>query len=304
MLSLPFGQFLCATAALALVGGGSGDQKSASKPAAESRESRPASRGADDVYHDRVQINLNNGQKLVGIVKNHRYAEHAEGFNFSIADKDEKDAGVRIWFSRPGQNYLFVPYKDIQSVATLARVSELEVRELEQKLYEEAKAQRDAEAEERLGELQKRAANRDGEREADAKAAAEALKKLQLKNKKAAIEKAQHMMDRFPVDQGWGEDKYKAIIAKKAKHLYPDEEESAFLKNYDDWVKAKTIVEAVDKGEEPPLPNPDEDEDKKSGSDKHSKKAPVSKSKDKEKDKEKDDGGASDKDKDKDKDKG
>lgn len=227
--------------------------------AASQPQSKPASRPGEDVFHDRVQIILKNGQKLGGVVKNRRFAERADGFNFSAADKADAGAGVRIWFSRPGQNYLFLPYKDIDSLKTVGRVSDLEVRELEQKLLEEAKAKRETEADERLAELQQKEKARESEREGEEKAAADAKKKEDEKAKKAAVEKAQHLLDRFPPDQGWNEDKKKAILAKKANHLYPTDEENAFVKTYDDWVKAVAIVKAVDAGEEPPLPAPEEE---------------------------------------------
>lgn len=271
-------------AAAAILGGIAGvdDQQkpatpSASAPAAQSRPaSHSESRPSATLVHDRVQISLRNGQKLVGIVKNQKYAERAEGFNFSTTVKSDPEAGVRIWFSRPGQNYLFVAYKEIESLKTVARVSDLEVRELEEKLFEEARAARDAEADARLAELKSRESARDDERDSAARKAEEAKKKEVEKQKKAALDKAQHMLDRFPPDQGWGEEKYKEIIAKKANHQYPDAEESAFVKGFDDWKQAKALLDAAEKGEELPLPA-DGDEEKSSGDGK--KKSKKSKSK-------------------------
>jgi hypothetical protein len=212
--------------------------------------SKPASRAAESVFHDRVQLIFKNGQKLSGIVKNHRYAERAEGFDFRSADKTDEGAGLRLWFANPGQNYLFVKYKDIQSVNIVARVSDLEIRELEEKIYQEARAASERDGEELASRRSQRLAGRDAERASEEKAAHDAKKKEKEKAKKAALTSAENLLNRFPPDQGWGEEKKKAIIAKKASHLYPDAEETAFLKLFEDWMKAKALVESAEKGGE------------------------------------------------------
>ncbi|MFN0206339.1 MAG: hypothetical protein ACKVS6_08485 [Planctomycetota bacterium] len=229
-------------------------------------QSQPSSKPASNIFHDRVQVILKNGQKLSGVVKNHRYAERADGFNFTATEKTAAEAGVRIWFANAGQNYLFVKYKDIDSLKTVARVSDLEVRELEEKIYQEAKAAREKEIEERTAELAQKAAARKAEADSEEKAAEDAKKKEFEKTKKAAVTKAQILMNRFPPSQGWGEEKKKEIIAKKANHIYPEPEETAFLKSYDEWVKAKAIIDAVENGEEPPI-----EADSEEGADKEAK---------------------------------
>lgn len=221
---------------------------------------RPATRPAgtasreSTTFHDRVLVMLKNGQKLNGIVKNKKFAERAEGFNYFSTDKDSRGSGLRLWYTRAGQSYLFIPYDEIAHVDTVARVSDLEVRELEESLLAEVAEKRDREAGDRLAMLKMRDRNRDDERASVDQAAEETRKKESEKKKTAAIEKAKRILDRFPPEQGWGEEKKKDIIAKKASRIYPDAEESAFLKLFDSWREAKAIVDAAEAGEELPVP--------------------------------------------------
>ncbi|HKE00095.1 MAG TPA: hypothetical protein VKE69_03735 [Planctomycetota bacterium] len=212
----------------------------ASRPA--SMPAPTASRKAEQ-YHSRVRVTLKNGQKLVGIVKQNRLSERAEGFDFFPAAKTEPLAGLRLWFANPGQNYLFIPHRDIDGIVSMGLVSEFEIHELEARVEAEARAARERDGVERLAALRARA-NADAAEE-QAKDAADAKKKKaeEAKENADALEKAKRLVDRFPPEQGWSAEKKDAILAKKANHLYPSPEELEFVKLFDAWKDAVALVE-------------------------------------------------------------
>ncbi len=220
-------------------------QKAPAKPAVKdggAPESKPA------LFHSRIRVVLRNGQKLLGIAKGDRLAEKAEGFDFSPAvRKSDFGAGLRIWYSNPGQNYLFIPYAEIDSVETVGRVSDLEIKQLEERAAEEARLARERDGEARMAALRARIRARDAEREAEEAAEEAARKKAEEKLEAVELAQARRLLDRFPPEQGWGEARRTEILAMKSNHLYPSPEELAFLKVYDEWVEAKTRVEEAEK---------------------------------------------------------
>jgi hypothetical protein len=216
-------------------------------PVAARTASAPASRPID-AWHARVRVVLTNGQKLTGIVKRNRYAERAEGFDFFPAAKTDPAAGLRLWFANPGQNYLFISHKEIESIVSLGFVTELEIRDLEAQAEAEALAARERDGAERLAALRSRIKALDAEREG-AETSDEAKKKAdETKAKSEALEKAKRLVDRFPPEQGWNQDRRDAILAKKTNHLYPTPEELEFVKLFGPWKEALELLETSKNG--------------------------------------------------------
>lgn len=244
----------------------------ASKPAAGA-ESRPSLSP-----HARVRVSLKNGQRITGIVKNNRMSERAEGFDFFLARPDDEKAGLRLWYANAGQSYVFIGHKEIGSVISLGLVSELEIRELEAKAVEEARQIREREASERLATLRDRVRARDAEHESEQKLEADRVRAEEERAKKAELEKAKRLVERFPPDDGWGEEKQKAILAKKANHLYPSAEELEFLKLFETWKAAVELTKQSEagpvEGEAPEKPEKPEKNEKNEKNEKDDKPRP------------------------------
>lgn len=215
----------------------------AGAPAAPRAESRPV------VYHNRVAVTLKNGQKLAGITKNNRLAECESGLGFRAAEKSEQGAGLRLWFASPGQNWLFLPYRDIETVATTGRVSDIEVRDMEAKFDNELRDRIERETGARVAEIQAELRAREEARQSEEKAAAKAKSEESEKRSKAEVDQAKKLLDRYPPELGWGEERQKEILARKNNRIYPSAEEAEFLKVYDQWTKAKGTVEKAEKKE-------------------------------------------------------
>ena len=145
-------------------------------PAKKGTSSRPSESRPSVLFHARVQVVLKNGQKLQGVVKNNRFVEKESGLGFAVATKDEPMCGLRLWFTSPGQNWLFLSYRDLTSVDTIGRISDIEVRELEAKLDAEMNGKLAKETAERVGEVQAELKAREDARKAE-QAASEKAKK-------------------------------------------------------------------------------------------------------------------------------
>jgi hypothetical protein len=232
-------------------------------------ESRPTI-----LYHAKVQVLLKNGQKLQGIVKNNRFVERSAGLGFAVATKDDPMSGLRLWFTSPGQNWLFLNYRDIQAVDMIGRVSDIEVREMEAKLDQEMNQKLAGETAQRVAEVQAELKARDDARKADQEASDKAKKDEAKKKLKEEVEAAKKVVNRFPPDDGWGEDRKKEILAKKANHVYPTPDEAEFIKSYAEWEKARKVLEKAEKIEKGEI-NPEDEESSEEQSEQKPKKKPA-----------------------------
>jgi hypothetical protein len=210
---------------------------------------------------------LKNQQKLNGIVKSNKFYEAESGMGFRTTTKEDRNAGLRLWFAHKGHNWLFLRYNEIQSVNTIGRVSDIEVREMEAKLDAELDARLLQENSERIAEVSAQVkalndARQKEEAEAEAKKKAEAEQK-----KKDALDKATKLMDRFPESQGWSEEKKQEILSKKNNHLYPTAEEIEFLQLFPEWLKARKLLDNERKRAEgePVEDEPEDPEEKTDG---------------------------------------
>ncbi|MBL8695945.1 MAG: hypothetical protein JNJ88_17760 [Planctomycetes bacterium] len=226
--------------------------------------SKPASASAvSDILHTRILVILQNGQKITGVAKRNRFVERARGFDFSPAEKADDGAGIRVWYANPGQNYLFISYKDIATVHSIGNVSDVEVKELEAKAEEEARAARERAGEEHMAALRARLRSRDEDRQAEEKLVAAEEKKKAAEQLKSELKSAYKLLAKFPPDEGWSEDRRDEVLAKKLKHVTLTPTETDFLKVFEEWAKAKKLVE--DQGKEPPADGEKPEKNENSG---------------------------------------
>lgn len=104
--------------------------------------------------HVRVSVRLKNGNRLSGVVKDGRLVERVDGLRFVDASAKDPGAGIRLWYSNGGRNFVFVPFTDLAEYEVLQRLSqkqlddiesEMQMNELRRQEEQRAAAQRAAE---------------------------------------------------------------------------------------------------------------------------------------------------------------
>lgn len=84
--------------------------------------------------HVRVSVRLKNGNKLGGVVKDGRLVERVDGLRFVDAQAQEAGAGIRLWYSTGGRNYVFVPFADLSEYQVLERMSQKQLEDIEHEM--------------------------------------------------------------------------------------------------------------------------------------------------------------------------
>ena len=184
-----------------------------------------------------VDVFLKNNEKVRGVVKDGRYVEKASGIGYVVAKRVEPDAGIRLWFVEGAESTVFIPYPQVRSYRVVRTLTELEVKEYEQKSREEAlrKAKEAREAARKRAELR------------DAQASdKELLEKLQ---KLAGEEEASQEADKearaflkqlaeFSPEDGWTPQRLIEIRRRIAIDLFPTKQERKFIQEFEAWKPA------------------------------------------------------------------
>ncbi|MBK8096640.1 MAG: hypothetical protein IPK26_06000 [Planctomycetes bacterium] len=90
--------------------------------------------------HVRVTVRLKNGNRMQGVVKDIRLVERIDGVRFAKAEADDDGAGVRLWYSDGRNNYVFLPFADLQDYKVQEKLSSVQLREIEAKVVAAAAA--------------------------------------------------------------------------------------------------------------------------------------------------------------------
>jgi len=210
------------------------DAKDAPAPAAEADEPQP-------IRGTRYQIALKTGRAVAGVVTCEKVFERRDGVNWATCDKDAPGAGVRLFFVKDADGFVFVPTKDMKSAEKLDDLTEREGREL---------AKRRIAAQRRADEDRDRLHREEIRREADAKAkaseSAERPKDKDAGGKAKSdepspaeqIAKYTALLTKYPPGK-WTLDTPKDIERRRiVMDLFPTDEEKAFLAVFDDWSRA------------------------------------------------------------------
>lgn len=258
---------LMATPFLAAQAGGTPDESvTVERRAKEMRESLESQKPIRS--HVRVEVKLQNGNKLQGIVKDGRLVERVDGLRFVDAHADDKGAGIRLWYSGGASNYVFVPFADFAQYKVLQRLSAKELTEIEDRMrMEEAAAaekrrQLDAERKAREAADAKAAAEAEAEGETtdDGEAAVDGDGKPTAKGKpvkggkdkdgkdvatpKVTGEQQQQrdwfqLLQEYPPAEGWNAAKKDEIGRRLAVvGAKPSDKEQRFVDKFEDWKKA------------------------------------------------------------------
>ncbi len=185
-----------------------------------------------------ILLELKNGEKIKGIVRNGRFVERDAGLDFVPADKRIPGAGLRIWYYNNTSSYIFIQYKYIKNYRIIRRLSDLQVKEIGDKIREREKreaALARKRARERIEAIKRRLRGEKVEEKLEKLA-----EKIQESEKeaKARMERAK-LLKEFPPEEGWGPKRIQEINLRKiALHVYPNEKEKRFIQVFEEWQKA------------------------------------------------------------------
>lgn len=194
----------------------------------------------------RVTVRLKNGNRLIGVVRNGRVIEKPDGLDFVEATTKTEGAGIRIWYFDRTNSTIFVPFEAIESYRIGQRLSEAQVREMEQ-LAEKERLESEKGRGAQLGQRKSLEDARQREQ-----ASARKLDELAQKLDKQEIELAEDqamlaLLTEFPADQGWGAERIKEIHRRKVSvGAFPSEKERRFIEVFESWQKALALKQKLD----------------------------------------------------------
>ena len=185
-----------------------------------------------------ILLELRNGEKIKGIVRNGRFVERDAGLDFVPSEKRIPGAGLRIWYYNNTSSYIFIQYKYIRRYKIIRRLSDLQVKEIGDKIKEREKreaALARKKARQRIEAIKRRLKGEKVEEKLEK--LAEQIQENE-KEAKARMERAK-LLKEFPPDEGWGPKRIQEINLRKiALHVYPNEKEKRFIEVFEDWQKA------------------------------------------------------------------
>jgi hypothetical protein len=234
--------FLLATPAL------SAQEPSTEKAPTPSKRPAPSPAAPDKerekVFY-RVRIDLVNGEKVIGHVREGKTSERPEGMDFAVAPREAEGAGLRVWYVFGTKSFVFFPHDVVKSVTVLKRLSDLEVKALDEQAEEEARTLH-AIREEKMKRLRDLQAAQVEEREL-----MEKLRELARLEEEAATRRERDarfrgLLDLFPPDEGWTPERLVEINRRSVLGVYPTPQEREFVRVYEEW---KPAHEAWKRGE-------------------------------------------------------
>jgi hypothetical protein len=175
----------------------------------------------------RVNVRLKNGNRIVGVVKAEQFVERLDGLDFVPTQVLTKDAGLRIWYFDHTNSYVFIPYAEIQDYRISNRLSDVQLKELEQQMAAEAK---------RNEELRQQ---RIAKHKLDQARRAE--------DEKAEEEKLLKLLEDFPPEKGWSDQRVADIKSREITiGVPPTPEEKRFVESFPHWVRALELKQRLD----------------------------------------------------------
>ena len=228
------------------------DEQTAEQVKARIQEMRQAIReGLPIISHVRVTVKLRNDHKMKGVVKNGRFIEKVDGLHFVPAEMQSEGAGLRVWYYDNTNSYIFLPFEAIASYKIGQRLTDVQLKQIEDKIEQERLRAEQA-RQERLAAL----ARKNGE-----PATGEQITEDDERTKRLLA-----LVEEFPPDAGWSAERRRQIEVRKVTvGAYPNETEQRFLTVFDDWQEGVRIHEkraaggdGAGAGPTPmPLPKPD-----------------------------------------------
>ncbi|MCB9883293.1 MAG: hypothetical protein H6834_16000 [Planctomycetes bacterium] len=181
-----------------------------------------------------VDVYLQNDEKVRGVVIDGRYVEKPKGIGFESAERDDRHAGIRLWYVEGTESFVFIPYGQVQSYRVVKTLSEVEVKELEAKSREDAQKRRE-EARERARKAAEE--RRLKEQEKDTLDKLEKIAKEEEARMAADSQAREHlaMLKKFSPEDNWTPERLVDIRRRIAIDLFPTAEEREFIQIYETW---------------------------------------------------------------------
>lgn len=197
--------------------------------------------------HVRVTINLVNGNRLSGVVKDGRFVERHDGLRFTQAVPGESKVGIRLWYSDKTNSYIFLPFASIKRYRIGERLTDDQVKSLGE-AFQKAAAERAAEV--RARAEQKKGAEKPGG------AGGKGVVKPKAEGPKLT-EAQKELLENYPPSEGWGEAKLKELERRSVViGVFPNAIEKRFIENFNEWAEAVRIQEEIDQLESQKTPTP------------------------------------------------
>ncbi len=180
---------------------------------------------------ERVLVTLRNGETLTGVAPQGVKNERLVGGRFLPSDDTRAPkAGIRVWYYRELDGYLFLEQKQVAKVEVLDRLSSEQSKELADAMAAGRRGRDDAR---RAAALARRAAESRPAPEEGDEPEAPPLKPAPLTEAELAI------LTRFPPEEGWTPEKFGELKRRSiVLHVYPNANEQAFLDEFESWREA------------------------------------------------------------------
>ena len=220
----------------------------------EVREKRDAMRAGNVIRTNvRVSVRLKNGNKLLGVVKNELFIEALDRLDFVAANMETPGAGIRVWYYNETNSYIFLPYVEIEEYHIQSRLSDAQVKVIEDRLEASRLASESRRAEQRAAKEKAEQDAKDGKNDGgDGEAKTDEGKAKPGTEKGAAAEEHARMrklLEEFPPEQGYGEDFIKEVERKKVVlGVFPDEKAKRFIEVFGEWKRAREVLKPDDAG--------------------------------------------------------
>ena len=197
--------------------------------------------------HVKVRVNLRNGEKLTGVVRNGLFVEKPRGLEFVRAQMTQKGAGIRIWYYNDADGYIFLPYTMIGTYKVIKRLTEVEIAEIREQILQRER-QAKAKGAERKKKLKDKQRELREQGSTTKKLAALAAKLKRNKKREAEAKRLLALVEEFPPKEGWGEEKINQINVRRLTiKVFPNEKERRFIEVFEDWKKGVQMAKDLKK---------------------------------------------------------
>lgn len=237
-----FALVLAVTAAAWAEGEGEEGKAPATQPAADA--SAP-SRGA------RYKVTLRSGRSIVGVVTTASLYERRDGSSWVQAEKDAPGAGIRLFFLRDQEGFVFIPTREIRASEKQSDLTEQEGKDLEKAHSNSAKRAADEREKLRKDRQAREEAEKAKAAAAEDKAKGEGAEKTKSGGAATDDQIARYtaLLAKYPPTK-WSPDSPAEIEKRRiVMGLQPTDEEKAFVAVFEEWSKAYTAWKA---GQEKP----------------------------------------------------
>lgn len=200
------------------------------------REGRPITTNV------RVTVRLRNQYRMSGVVKNGRFVEKLNGLDFVDSNLKTPGAGIRVWYSDNTISYVFLPFEEISSYKIGARLTQVEIEEIEDRIAKRKEAEDARKIAKNREQDESNADTRDESptRQPTSPAVTRAARRTTETPTGGDETQEFALLEEFPPDQGWGEERLREIERRKVViGAFPDEKEERFLQVFGKWQEQK-----------------------------------------------------------------